>query len=454
MTAVIRHRLTYILLLGIVTSGLSVAALWRALSLSEAQRLERAREAVQGELELLARTPTGGQTAAVPRATYVGLRGGKVAGVEDVARIEGLPEPWAQVLRRAVAAAASTDRVLLDEALAGGRLVIGCARVADGYLWTAVQQAPSAALRPWRQIAFGIAAATALLVATSVASVLSFRRQTRALTGTLRALGKDLQAPVARPNLAELAGVADGIEGLARDLVASREATDRLLRELAQKERLAALGRVVAGVAHEVRNPLAAIKLRLDLTAQAAALPDETRAAIGAASREIARLDRLVSDLLIVAGKQPGPRRAIAVGDLVRARVETLQPWAEARGVALRAEGGATAEADPESIARAIDNLLRNAVEASPRGEVVIARVGAVDGDVEVHIEDAGGGIEPARAAELFEPFFTTKPDGTGLGLALSRAIARTHGGEVSYARAGGRTRFSMSLPRRAEATS
>src|SRR5205807_2213975 len=103
--------------------------------------------------------------------------------------------------------------------------------------------------------------------------------------------------------------------------------------------------------------------------------------------------------------------------------------------VEVLAAGSGTAEADPEAVARAIDNVLRNAVEASPPQASVEARVVEVDGVVEVRVEDRGRGVEPARAAELFEPFFTTKADGTGLGLAISRAIARAHGGDLTYAR-------------------
>jgi two-component system sensor histidine kinase FlrB len=69
---------------------------------------------------------------------------------------------------------------------------------------------------------------------------------------------------------------------------------------------------------------------------------------------------------------------------------------------------------------------------------------------VELRVEDRGGGVEPARASELFEPFFTTKAEGTGLGLAIARAIARAHGGDLSYARGGEVTCFSLRLPRRA----
>jgi signal transduction histidine kinase len=462
MTTLIRHRLLYILLLGVATSALSLVVLMRALTFSEAQRLERAREVALGELDRLVAVEPSNETLATPRASYLGLRGGWISGPEDIGQMQSLPSSWAPTLRRAVnesalaVRAGNSPRVLIGMPFGQSHLVIACAPSVGGRTaWVGVMMAPSTYLRPYRYYAVAIALATALLFTISLTSILSFRRQARALESTLLALGKDLEAPVPRPSLAELSPLADGIERLAKDLRDSREATNRLARELTQQDRLAALGRVAAGVAHEVRNPLAAIKLRLDLTAAAHALPEGARAAVDSASQEIARLDRLVSDLLIVAGKQPGPRRAVELGALLRDRAEHLAPWAEERGVALVITAGdASTEADPESLSRAIDNLLRNAVEASPRGQAVLARVEAHAGEVEVVVEDGGAGVEPTRAAELFEPFFTTKPEGTGLGLALSRAIARTHGGEITYARASGRTCFRMSLSRGVQAAS
>jgi signal transduction histidine kinase len=456
MTRVIRHRLLYIVLLGVVTSGISLAALLRALQASDASRLERARDAVGSELESLVAMKPAPSGDLATRTSYIGLRGGWVNAADEISTIVDLPPSWQPLLRSAVQQASGghlgSGRVVLTAPLPPSTLVIAAMPTPEGKVaWAGVSLVPSNFLRPWRAIAVGIAIATALLVATSLWSMSSFRRQTRSLQSTLLALAKDLRAPVPRPDLAELAGLADGIERLAKELLASRENTDRLGRELAEKERLATLGRVVAGVAHEVRNPLAAIKLRLDLTAAAHELPEATRSAVSSASQEIARLDRLVSDLLIVSGQKPGVRRHVELGELVRARAEHLTAWAEARGVSLVTEGDASAEADPESLSRAIDNLLRNAIEASPRGQAVRARVAAHDAVVELAVEDRGQGVEPGRTPELFEPFFTTKPEGTGLGLALSRAIARTHGGEVTYLRQDGMTCFRMSLKQKPE---
>ena len=175
--------------------------------------------------------------------------------------------------------------------------------------------------------------------------------------------------------------------------------------------------------------------------------------AIAHASAEITRLDRLVADLLIVSGRALGPRHPTDVGALLRARVEALAPWSALRGVTIRTAGGsASVPADGDAMARALDNLLRNAIEASPGGGTIAATVHD-DGDVvRVRVQDTGGGVPPGRVGELFEPFFTTKPEGTGLGLAISRAIARAHGGDVIYAREGDVTRFELSLARIAAA--
>jgi signal transduction histidine kinase len=447
-----RQRLLYIALLGVVTTALSLLALYRALTLSEALRIERGRDALSGELGRLARLQPSAEALAGPQATtYVGLRGGWLDDATGAAKLEAVPAAWRPLLTDTVAAAASSHaRVITEHALPPSRLLLAAEPAEHGFAWTGYLVQPSAYLKPWRQIVFGLAAATALLVATAFLGALSFRRNAASLHATLVALGKDLTTKVPEPKAGELTGIADGIRRMAADLTASRDATERLQRELAQKERLAALGRVAAGVAHEVRNPLASIKLRLDLSAATHALPPAAKEAVEAASQEIVRLDRLVGDLLLVAGKKMGPRRAVELGSLLRARWEALAPWAATRGVAVHIDGAGVADADHESVARALDNLLRNAVEASPQGGRVEARV--IDGAqaIELQVEDRGGGVEPARESELFEPFFTTKPEGTGLGLAISRAIARAHGGELTYTRDGAVTRFQLTLPRHA----
>jgi signal transduction histidine kinase len=436
----------------VVTSGLSLAALWRAFAITEGHRIERAHETVNAELDYLAgRAPQGGPIPSPPSITWVGLRGGWIRGPQSVRALRDLPAAWRPELRRAaVACTAQRQPFISDTTLEEDTLVLAAKPTAAGFCaWSAFLIRPAPFLQLWRWITIALCVATGLLVASALWGAFAFQRDRKALQATLVALGKDLNAPVPTPRITGLSTIASGIQRMALDLRASREATEALQRELSQKERLAALGRVVAGVAHEVRNPLASIKLRLDLTATTGDLPEPARRAIDAASAEIARVDNLVNDLLLLAGKKMGPRHPVEMGALLRARSDALAPWAASRNVILHAEGEAIAEADPASVVRAVDNVLRNAIEASPAGAVVQARVALSNGSVEVSVEDRGPGVEPARVGELFEPFFTTKSDGTGLGLAISRAIARAHGGDLTYARAHDVTRFSLWLPRR-----
>jgi signal transduction histidine kinase len=391
----------YIAGLSVLCAAVSLVALERALLLTEAQRHERAREAVSLELQRLAELPPAPDSLRQqPATSYVGLHGGWIGEVPDLAAV---PQKWRATVEEASRASkASHAREVRDVPLGANTLVVAAQPSGDVTAWVGVMLLQSSYLRPWKWIVVLLAVAVALLIAVALRVALLFKQ--------------------------------------------SVAAEERLQRELVQKDRLAALGRVAAGVAHEVRNPLASIKLRLDLAA--VSLADEAKNSVVAASSEIARLDRLVSDLLLVAGKQAGPRAPVELGDLARQRAEALAPWAREREVAIVVDGRGGAIADADSVARALDNVLRNAVEASPPRSTVEVQVSAENGHIHVDVDDHGRGIDAARTSELFEPFFTTKNDGTGLGLAISRAIARAHGGDLTYARRGEITRFQLSLPR------
>lgn len=450
----IRHRLVTVVFLGVVTSALSLVALVRMLSTATSQRVERGRDYVEEETTRLA-TATG-TTAAdrgrllaeSPRSQIMGMWGGYADARGNLYR--NVPDAW----RRAVSDVVTTARdghtaIIRESDLPDCILLAGARPAASGEIaWVAYPIRTPPYLNSWRWIVLALSLVTLLLAATAVQAVITFKRGAGAISKSLVGLAKDLSTPVPRPPMSELGKIADGIAVMARSLATAREAQERMARELEQQARLAALGRVVAGVAHEVRNPLASIKLRLDLAvSEAPTLPPIVEQAVGHASAEIARLDRLVADLLVVAGRSLGPRRRVDVGRLVRERTTALLPWAKLRRVEIAVEGEGTADVDADSMARAFDNLLRNAIEASPPDDTVHITITPGEA-LQIIIDDRGTGVDQERAAMLFEPFFTTKSNGTGLGLAISRAIARAHGGDATYERRGAVTRFTLSLPR------
>jgi len=418
----------------------ALGAMGRIVSLSGEQRAERARELVLREL---AHVATG------DGSHVLGLRSGLAHG--STAPRSGLAPAVDAALAELSARAGGRDHVETAETESEGARVLLAARasVRDGspeLAWVAYPLTPPKYLQTWRVTVAVLASATLLLGALALGTVVVASRDARGLRSTLGALEADLTIPVPRPRLAELAHVAEGVEKLARGLDASQKERAALAQRLDVNERHVALGKVVAGVAHEIRNPLAAMKLRVDLARTAPDVSRETVEDLSAVADEIARLDRLVTDFLLVSGRRQTARRACDLGALARSRAAQLDPWAKEMGVVVEVVGKAELACDTDACARAIDNLLKNAVEASPSGATVRVSVREDVGRAVVAVEDCGAGVPEDRLAELFAPFFTTKALGTGLGLTVSRAVAKANGGDVVYEREAGRTRFLLAL--------
>jgi signal transduction histidine kinase len=205
-------------------------------------------------------------------------------------------------------------------------------------------------------------------------------------------------------------------------------------RRASAAERLAAVGRLAAGIAHEIRNPIAAMRLKAE---NAIAAGDEGRrtSALQSILQQVGRLDGLLRDLLAMTQRrEPEP----ATADLGRFLKETTEPHRElaaARGVSLQAAPVPTTPAAPkfdiDHVRRALDNLILNAVQNTPPGGVVTVAAAERDGKLHFRVSDTGPGVPADVGDRLFEPFTTARADGTGLGLAITRDIARAHGGEV-----------------------
>ena len=246
------------------------------------------------------------------------------------------------------------------------------------------------------------------------------------------------------------AGARVGTAVIFQDLTRLRSMEEQVQRSA----RLADLGRVAAGLAHELRNPLASMSGSLELLAGQAAATEEDRKLMGIVLREASRLEELVSDFLRFA-RPPPLRRAPA--DLAAMLDEMLRVFAfdpAAAGVTVTRELAPTqAECDLDQIRQVAWNLVVNAAHAvraaHPDGGGTIRVSCAPEGDlVRFVVEDDGGGIPPDDLEKIFMPFFTTKERGSGLGLAAVHRVVDAHGGNVSVeSRPGEGARFTVRLP-------
>ncbi len=454
MRLTIRRRLMAVAILAAVASGGALVAVSLLARQSSDQRMVLARETVLREAERLRDTDddlpdnTATRTPSDPFSRIVtGLLDG---ALNDPATQRPPPATIRAALTAAARASLQTNAAAVRESGTGDlRMVVAAAALPEGgFAWAAMRVPASRRLQEWQIGVWVLVAAMLLLVMVTVHTVVALRRGARALQGSLVALSTDLGAAVPRTDVGELREVADGIATLAAKLSSAQREHDRLMRALADRDRLASLGRVAAGVAHEVRNPLASMKLRADLAQRAHGVPDAVKNDLKEIANEIARLDRLVNDLLAVARKRSPALEAIELGPYLRARADAIGAMASERGIRFDVHGDAGVTVDRDGLTRAMDNLLRNAVEASPDGEVVTVAVAPSDDDAgaRITVTDRGAGVADEFAAQLFEPFFTTKSAGTGLGLALTRAVAEAHGGGVAYARVGGATQFTLTL--------
>jgi len=435
------------MILGLGATAFAVVALTYLAHTSVEQRTIRARERVEAELERVSDIE-----GATPRGQR-GRRGRRGVGELRSGYVDSDGVVENPRLVEVVAAATTVGQpVILQSVTPEGMPIIAGAVKLDGggHAWAVHRIVSGPEMRSMRIAVICLAVAMIVMVGASVQTLVTFDRGAGALRESVVLLAGDLHAVIKRPKLKELAEVAAGLDSLARDLSKAQAEKERLLHELADHERWASLGRVVAGVAHEVRNPLAAIKLRTDLAEGMPDVPASLREDLALIGSEVTRLDRLVRDLLLLADRKPEarPQAPTDLGELTGQRVALLRPWALPRGVTILASGGGTVPLDIDGITRALDNLLRNAVEASPSGEAVKAEVVEDATHVQVTVSDRGVGMTEANAALVFEPFFTTKPGGTGLGLALSRSVAEAHGGTLEYVRDGAVTRFTLVLPK------
>jgi two-component system, NtrC family, sensor histidine kinase HydH len=221
-------------------------------------------------------------------------------------------------------------------------------------------------------------------------------------------------------------------------------------------QRLARLGTLLAGFAHEVRNPLSTIGLNLQLVLEEFREPEtprdkRTQKRIATVEAEVRRLQKILEEFLSYA-RAPEPKPVpIALNERLQALVEFHEPEMRDAGIALRFYPGAgvdPAHGDWDHLQAAFANLLRNAKEATPRGGQVFVSTAREGRDLLVRVTDTGAGIPPDLQGRVFEPYFSTKKAGTGLGLPTVRRVVEEHGGSLTMESEPGKgTQFTVRLP-------
>ncbi len=263
----------------------------------------------------------------------------------------------------------------------------------------------------------------------------------------------EIERPSGEPVPVELAVsiLADAREQTAGTIYLIRDRTEmeRMEREVAEAERLAALGRFASGVAHEIRNPLASISGALELLRHSRPEDEEEARLTDIVLREVDRLDHLITEMLDLVRPAIHTQMELDWSEDIRETTSLARTDPRMKNVEIRLDlsGPVVVMADQQRLRQVYWNLLTNAMAVSPADSAIHVSVTKEANWAVLRIEDQGPGIPKETLEKIFEPFFSTKSDGTGLGLAIARQIVIDHGGRISVESKPGRTVFTVQLP-------
>lgn len=292
-----------------------------------------------------------------------------------------------------------------------------------------------------------MAVAAFCLLSLALGYVLSWRvaMPLRALVKALPGLGRDQDLP-RLPSERR-----DEIGSLARVLEQTHESLQSERQRRRQAERLALLGRMATGIAHEIRNPAAAIRLHAELLDGDA--PEELQQSRRLILGEAQRLENLVGQWLNYARPEPPRLSEVDLGRLLADVVDVMQAQGSHMGVEIGCTigpGSMTVRADGKRLQQVFTNLVQNAIQAMPTGGRIEIELEADADQVRVKVRDQGDGFSPTARERLGEPFFSEKEGGLGLGLAVACDICRAHGGELQLLEDVGQgASIRVELPRR-----
>lgn len=247
--------------------------------------------------------------------------------------------------------------------------------------------------------------------------------------------------------------VLDDNDDFAGEVLLIRDLTTvkRLEKELQRNERLAAIGKMAAGVAHELRNPLSSIKGLALLLKSRFHAPDNEAETADILVKEVERLNRSIGELLDYAKPAQLKRETSSIQDIIEKTILLVRVDAESYGITIRVETENNLPqilVDKDKINQVFLNLFLNAIQAMEQGGELLVRIENDRQAIKIAVRDNGVGIESENMARVFDPYYTTKNDGTGLGLSMSSKIIEEHGGVVELSSVAGEyTEVSILLP-------
>jgi signal transduction histidine kinase len=368
----------------------------------------------------------------------------------------------AEVARAAATTPEGSERVIVNPT---GLFLISAIPIREGYsvigsAWSVRRIADLPGANRFRAylITASLAAAALASVLLTLLVIRNLQGGVRRIENGLQTLENNLSSRIDTKNEpAEIQHIVQAINRLGLTLKEKMEHEKEIESQLRHAERLASLGRLVAGVAHEVRNPLATIRLRVQMCRRDAA-DAKVKESCGIALEEIERLNGIVNRLLSFARPIQLQLEPVDLKGLVRERVHSFEELALQRQVQLMTNLPARnflAVVDKDRIAQVFDNIIQNALEAmADHGGTLSVTLTSqtlkpeTRPRVSVEFQDTGKGMDLAVVSHVFDPFFTTKPSGTGLGLSISHELVRAHGGDIKIESEEGRgTSVLITIP-------
>lgn len=324
-------------------------------------------------------------------------------------------------------------------------LVAACPLDANRAVWTMTRMARAPG-RSSSLLTAGIGILLALVLASALGLVAIMRRWRRKLSAVEVALAQSTAVPALPPTGSpEVDRLADAVVAYASRLAASHREAEALGAELRRHDRLVSLGRMTATVAHEIRNPIATMRLAAENALAAPMVSADQRAPLTMVLAQVQKLDNLVESLLGMVQPIRLHRADTAIEPWVAAIERMAHDAAWPLILQRHFESDLHWQIDGEQLSRAVENLLRNAFQHTT-GDVTmtVARHGE---HLRMTVTNPGAALEPELADRLFEPFASGRVDGNGLGLALVREIAQGHGGRAYYEWRDHVHAFSVEIP-------